>query len=91
MDDVESYCHRCLRRNIRWSAPSPLWNEVMRGGYVDGPELHDGIVCPLCFADLAEQAGIAELWTLQARRVHVELTNTTPDGRVWSDEEFLWV
>lgn len=85
----EDYCHRCGGPNISWSAPSPLWNQVMRGGSINGPWQWDEIICPLCFAELA--AGIADLWEFRARRVHVELETVTPSGRVWSDEVGLWI
>ena len=50
----EKYCHRCGRLNVwSWSAPSPLWNAVMD----DQPY---GIVCPSCFALLAETSGAVE-------------------------------
>lgn len=82
----ESYCHRCNGPNIIWSAPSPLWNQVMRGGDINGTEIHAGIVCPTCFAQLAEQSGIGEIWRLSAERVHVELEAVTPSGRVWNPQ-----
>lgn len=87
----ESHCHRCGGPNIIWSAPSPLWNQVMRGGDINGTEIHDGIVCPNCFAVLAEQAGIADLWRLSAKRVHVPLQTVTPSGRVWDEQRQQWV
>lgn len=90
-DNDETYCHLCLGPNVVWSAPSPLWNEVMRGGDINGDEPHDGIVCPVCFATLAEQAGIAEMWRFTPERIHKTLTYQTPSGRIWDDEEFLWV
>jgi hypothetical protein len=87
----EATCHRCHGLNIAWSAPSPLWNAVMRGGAIGGEDEFDGIVCPTCFAVLAEQRGIAVLWRLSAERIHVELETTSPDGRVWDSERWLWV
>ena len=87
----ESYCHLCLGPNIIWSAPSPLWNKVMRGDDIDAEDLYDGIVCPVCFATLAQKAGIAFGWRLVPSQVFVDLKTTTPSGRVWNEEEFLWV
>jgi hypothetical protein len=89
----ESYCHRCDGLNITWSAPSPLWNEVMRGGSINGDEIHDGIVCPVCFARMAEDTGVVSRagWKLSADRVLVELETVTPSGRVWSEEQHRWV
>lgn len=86
----ESYCHRCGGPNVVWVAPSPLWNEVMRGGTIDGPEQCEGIVCPTCFAALAEDQGVAQYWRLTAERVHVKPETVTPSGRVWDDEAWLW-
>lgn len=52
----ENNCQRCADRNPVWHAPNPLWNEVMRGP--DDLESRWGIVCPRCFAELAESKGI---------------------------------
>jgi len=87
----ERHCGRCGGPNISWSAPSPLWNQVMRGGDIGGTERFDGIVCPTCFAILAEEAGVAELWRLYAERVHVPLETVTPSGRVWDEATWLWI
>lgn len=86
----ERTCARCGGPNIVWTAPSPLWNEVMRSGSINGDELHDGVVCPICFAQLAEAAGVAEIWRLNAERVHVPLETITPSGRVWDETTWLW-
>jgi hypothetical protein len=89
--DDESRCHRCGGPNRSWHAPSPLWNAVMRGGDINGPWKWNEIICPTCFMVLAEGAGIAERWRLDARTVKVELATTTPSGRVWDPERDLWV
>ena len=60
----------------------------MRGGSINGEEIHDGIVCPTCFAQLAKEGGIADLWRFHAERVEVELETVTPSGRVW--DESTW-
>lgn len=86
----EQICRRCGGANVGWRAPSPLWNQVMRGDDINGEELLGGIVCPTCFAILAERAGIAMSWRLEAQRVHVELATTTPSGRVWNPQTWLW-
>jgi hypothetical protein len=86
----EDRCNRCGGQNIAWSAPSPLWNQVMRGGDINGTEIHDGIICPTCFAVLAQEAGIADLWRFDAGRVHVPLQTVTPSGRIWDAEAWLW-
>ncbi|HCT81183.1 MAG TPA: hypothetical protein DGT23_32360, partial [Micromonosporaceae bacterium] len=86
----EGHCHRCGGPNLPWSAPSPLWNEVMRGGDINGGESYDGIICPVCFAILAEDVGIADLWRLDAKQVHRTLQTVTPSGRVWNDQTWMW-
>lgn len=45
----ESRCEICRRPNPVWFAPSPLWNAVAPS---------KGIICPCCFATLAEGLGI---------------------------------
>lgn len=47
----EAYCDRCRCPNITWFAPSPLWNKAIAG-------THHDILCPVCFIQLAEAAGI---------------------------------
>lgn len=74
-----------------WYVPSPLWNEVMRDGDIDGPWQWDEIICPLCFMELAEDKGIAHGWRLDATDVLVELKTTTPSGRVWDPTVDLWI
>lgn len=86
----ESTCRRCGRTNIAWTAPSPLWNEVMRGGNINGVDRFSGIVCPVCFAQLAEEAGVARHWRFYSDRVHVELATVTPSGRVWNEQTWMW-
>jgi hypothetical protein len=63
----------------------------MRDSSPDTPERFGGIVCPVCFAQLAEQAGIARLWRLSAERVDTPLQTVLPDGRVWDEHRWLWV
>ena len=87
----ESTCGRCLGPNVVWSAPSPLWNQVMRGGSINGNERFGGIVCPICFADLAKETGVADLWYLMAERVYVKLETVTPSGRIWSESQRRWI
>ena len=88
----EARCRRCHTPNTNdWSAPSPLWNQVMRGGDINGgPEPFSGILCPTCFMVLAQEAGIASSWRLTAERVHVPLEKVTPSGRVWNELTWLW-
>jgi hypothetical protein len=62
----------------------------MRGGSINGPDNPSGIVCPICFAALAEERGVATNWRLSAETVLVELETVTPSGRVWDDMAWLW-
>lgn len=91
VDHPERRCHRCGGPNVSWIAPSPLWNQVMRGGDINGDEGPNGIVCPTCFAVVAQERGVAELWRLTAERVHVPLQTVTPSGRVWDEPTWMWV
>jgi len=84
-------CQRCGGDNPAWSAPSPLWNAVMRGGSINGEPLFSDMVCATCFMILAEERGIAFLWRVQAQDVRTELETVTPSGRVWNDQEWLWM
>jgi hypothetical protein len=87
----EERCNRCSGPYVSWSAPSPLWNQVMRGGDINRvPEPFRGIICPSCFAQLAEEQGIAGRWRFYAEQVHVELATVTPSGRVWNPQTWLW-
>lgn len=90
-DDTETRCRRCNGPNVSWSAPSPLWNAVMRGGSIDGPWEFGELICPTCFAVLAEERGIADGWKVAATTVHVPLETVTPSGRVWDESVGLWV
>lgn len=49
MSHPEDFCERCKGPNVVWFAPSPLWNAAH--GEWD-------ILCPVCFVQLAEAAGI---------------------------------
>lgn len=79
----ESYCHRCNGPNVSWTAPSPLWNAVIRNH--DGP-VWDEIICPTCFAVLAKERGIADGFKLEPLSycLLVELPTTDESGRVWN-------
>jgi uncharacterized protein YfdQ (DUF2303 family) len=84
-------CKRCGRGNAVWSAASPLWNAVIRGGSIDGDSQYDDMVCATCFMQLAEEQGIATKFRVTAEEASVELETTTPSGRVWDEQRFLWV
>lgn len=89
--DPEDRCQRCLLPNLMsWHAPSPLWNAVMR--HPDGAEDY-GIVCPRCFAELAEARGVVSrrtVWHVTAEPMP-GLPQTSPDGRLWDPDQCLWV
>lgn len=93
----EKYCGRCGGRNPTWSADSPLWNYVMRGDNPNNAEPFDGIICPICFTQLAELAGVRDgrnaIWRLTPDYAYitVELTMTRrSDGAVWNYDTNLW-
>lgn len=87
-EEFEAACRRCGVPNITWTAPSPLWNHVMRA---KGRDLYDGIVCPGCFARLAEETGaVGGLWRLWAEDVLVPLGEVRSDGAVWNPVTWLW-
>lgn len=86
----EEFCHRCGGPNVSWRAPSPLWNQVMRGGCINGPTQFNDLICPTCFAVLAEAAGIADIWRFHPERINVPLQLVTPSGRTWNDQTWLW-
>lgn len=90
-DCMGEACHRCGSRNPSWSASSPLWNAVMRGGSIDGDPIWDDMVCATCFMKLTEQQGIASGFRVTADQVNVELETVTPSGRIWDEERQLWV
>jgi hypothetical protein len=50
----EAFCQQCGRRNVVWFAPSDIWNATMGGG--------QGILCPVCFIEAAERAGLYGPW-----------------------------
>lgn len=84
-------CRRCSQPNPSWSAPSPLWNAVMRGGDINGAPLFSDMVCATCFMTIAQEAGIASGFRVDAREVSVDLQTVTPSGRVWDAKRWLWV
>lgn len=83
-------CHRCQGRNVSWRAPSPLWNLVMRGGSINGDPLYDDLVCIGCFFELAENAGVAGLWSVTVSPEPEGLETVTPSGRTWNPDTWLW-
>lgn len=57
----EDYCHKCFRPNISWFVPNELWNKAVRAA--GEPE----ILCPVCFVQLCEAAGISTVWKVAPR------------------------
>lgn len=53
----EDFCDECGGRNIVWSAPNDVWNQVT--GHPAGL-----ILCPVCFVRRADAAGFRDCWTL---------------------------
>lgn len=89
LEDAET-CYRCGGENVIWSAPSPLWNKVMRGNDINGdPQYHD-LVCTRCFIVLAFEAGIEGRWRLSVTPEPDGLIYETPSGRIWDPEDWLW-
>jgi hypothetical protein len=87
----EDFCHRCGVSPLpSWHAPSPLWNAVMRS---PRPEPFSGIVCPNCFAALANSKGVTDhlCVTTHERELKVTLPTVFGDGRVWDAEQCRWV
>lgn len=85
----EDHCNRCGGPNVSWVAPSPLWNAVMRGGCIDGPQEFSEIICPTCFFVLAVERGIAYEFQVDGHSL-VPLQTITPSGRIWDSSTRLW-
>jgi hypothetical protein len=89
-EDRPERCARCGHPNTVWRAPSPLWNAVVRGGCINGEPIFDDMLCAACFMVLAEEKGIAANFRVIADDIFAELQTTTPSGRVWNEEDWLW-
>ena len=85
----ENHCNRCGGPNVSWSAPSPLWNAVMREGSIDGPWEYGEIICPTCFFVLAQERGVATRFRVEGEAL-VPLETVTPSGRTWDAGAGLW-
>lgn len=83
-------CGRCGGANVIWSAPSPLWNLVMRGNDINGESQYGDLVCMGCFVVLAEAAGVTGRWRLYVEPEPEGLVKTTPSGRIWDPGSWLW-
>jgi len=91
MSDFYERCRRCHGPNVVWTAPSPLWNLVMRGNDIDGPIRFADLVCIQCFIELAEEAGVhPHRWRIYADPEPEGLVKTTPSGRIWDSSRWLW-
>jgi hypothetical protein len=64
----EDRCERCGGPNIVWHAPNELWNRYA-GDH--------SILCPVCFARLADAAGGRKIWRLAP--AHPEEEPTCPE------------
>jgi hypothetical protein len=81
----EGRCDRCEREYCaNWSADSPLWNAVVRGGCINGREEYR-FLCPNCFMELAEDRGIVSMFAISGEAL-VPLQTVTPSGRVWNQK-----
>lgn len=85
----EAHCNRCGGPNASWTAPSPLWNAVMRGGCINGPLEFGEIICPTCFFILADERGVASEFRVDADPL-VSLQTVTPSGREWNPGTRMW-
>lgn len=83
-------CRRCGGPNFIWFAPSPLWNLVMRENDINGRIQFADLVCAGCFMQIAAELGVAGKWRLTIDPEPDELIYTTPSGRVWNPETWLW-
>jgi hypothetical protein len=85
----EGRCDRCERDyRPNWSADSPLWNAVVRGGCINGREEYE-FLCANCFMDLAESRGVAAAFTLGGEAL-IPLQTITPSGRKWNSKTRLF-
>ncbi len=56
-DHPEDRCDRCGGRNMKvWHVDNALWNRIA-GDF--------SILCPICFAELAELSGMLPIWVLR--------------------------
>lgn len=74
----EDFCGKCGRPNVVWFAPSPLWNKAVRAkGECE-------ILCPVCFVQLAEAAGIpATAWVVMPERPNDDYQDAAEELAEW--------
>ena len=64
----------------------------MRGNDINGESRYGDLVCMACFVRCAVEAGLPSVgWRLMLHPEPDGLTYTTPSGRVWDAERFVWV
>lgn len=83
-------CSRCGGENVVWSAPSPLWNLVMRDNDINAKDRY-GFACIRCFIVCADEAGLVGRWRVWLNPEPEGALYVTPSGRVWDAERWLWV
>jgi len=54
----ENFCWQCGHPNVTWYAPNELWNKLCKG---------EEIICPRCFQERADKAGINLIFTTEVR------------------------
>jgi hypothetical protein len=87
----ETTCERCGGPNVlSWHAPSPLWNAVLRDPVTR--EDRWSIICPRCFAELAEESVVGSSAGWHWAPCGEPLPEwDMGDGRIWDPERCLWV
>lgn len=85
----EATCERCGRPNApTWHAPSPLWNAVLRDPATGADAF--SVLCPPCFAELAEARGLRYYWHF-GPHADVAALWTDRDGRAFDAGQCMWV
>ena len=60
----EDFCHRCGAKNMLWFADAPDWNVATRCWAAETGR--EGICCPLCFAEMYQEAtGLTPVWAVR--------------------------
>jgi hypothetical protein len=85
----EGLCELCDREYQPWSAASPLWNAVVRGGSINGEE-EFAYLCADCFMRLAANRRVATGFQLDAAVSLIALETVTPSGRRWNAGTFRY-
>lgn len=102
----ESICDRCHLANVTWFAHNSSWNEVMRvgreawGGQT-AEEYYGGIVCPVCFIEIAGEVGVCSHYAVyrevfedaslaRAKAAEAKLAALDPDKIVERVTRAVW-